>query len=52
MVNTLNACNITFDTGSSKVTDVQIVFKEADSTSIKIVETFNKKQLGFTDNTK
>ena len=50
MVNTKNACNITFNTGNSKVTDVQVVFKEADSSTIKIVETFNKKQLGFTDN--
>ena len=50
MVNNLNACNITFNTGSSKVTDIQVVFKEANSSSIKIVETFNKKQLGFTDN--
>ena len=50
MVNTNNACNITFNTGSSKVTDVQILFKEADSNIIKIIETFNKKQEGFTDN--
>jgi hypothetical protein len=50
MINTKNACNITFNTGSSQVKDVQILFKEADSNVIKIVQTFNKQQEGFTNN--
>ena len=50
MVNQDNACNVTFNTGSSSVTDIQLLFKEADNTIIKVIETFNKKQLGYTDN--
>jgi len=50
MVNQDNACNVTFNTGSSSVTDIQLLFKEADNTTIKVIETFNKKQLGYTDN--
>ena len=50
MVNQDNACNITYNTGGSSVTDIQLLFKESDSTSIKVIETFNKKELGYTDN--
>jgi hypothetical protein len=50
MVNITNACNITFNTGNSKVVEVQLVFKEANSDSIKIIESFNKKQYGWLDN--
>jgi len=35
------------NTGNSKVADVQVVFKEANSDTIKIVETFNKKEYGL-----
>ena len=51
MVNQDNAAYITYNTGSNSVTDIQLLFKEADSTQIKVIETFNKKQLGFVDNT-
>jgi len=51
MVNQDNAAYITYNTGSSSVTDIQLLFKEADSTQIKVIETFNKKQLGFVNNT-
>ena len=44
MVNQNNAVSITFNTGNSSVTDVQILFKEADSTSIKVIKTLNKKR--------
>ena len=50
MVNIFNAAKITFDTGSSKAKEIQIVFKEANSTVIKVLENFNKKQQGYTDN--
>ena len=50
MVNQDNAVNITFNTGNSKVTDIQLLFKEADSNVIKVIETFNKKQYGWGDN--
>jgi hypothetical protein len=44
MVNQNNAVSVTFNTGSSSVTDVQLLFKEADSTSIKVIKTLNKKK--------
>ncbi len=50
MVNITNACNITFNTGNSKVIEVQLVFKEANSDTIKIIESFNKKEYGWLDN--
>jgi len=51
MVNQNNAVSITFNTGSSSVTDVQLLFKEADSTSIKVIKTLNKKKdLGSINN--
>ena len=44
--------HVTFNTGSSSVTDVQLLFKEADSTSIKVIKTLNKKKdLGSINNT-
>jgi len=52
MVNQNNAVSISFNTGSSSVTDVQLLFKEADSTSIKVIKTLNKKRdLGSLNNT-
>lgn len=47
MVNTFNAINIKFDTGSSRVTDIQLVYKESNSNNIYLVETFNKKLKGW-----
>ena len=44
MVNQNNAVSITFNTGSTSVTDVQLLFKEADSTSIKVIKTLNKRK--------
>ena len=52
MVNQNNAVSITFNTGSSSVTDVQLLYKEADNTTIKIIKTLNKrKDLGNLNNT-
>ena len=48
MINQYNAVNITFATGSSKVTDIQLCFKEADSNQVKIFQTYNKRQNGWT----
>ena len=36
--------------GVVKAKEIQIVFKEANSTVIKVLENFNKKQQGYTDN--
>ena len=50
MVNSTNACSITFNTGDALVKEIQLLFKEADNTTIKIVETYNKNQLGLNNN--
>ncbi|WP_062057382.1 Ig-like domain-containing protein [Aquimarina longa] len=50
MLNAFNAVRINFDTGSKHVTDIQIVFKETNSINVHIIESFNKKELGWNDN--
>lgn len=50
MINSFNAVNIKFNTGDKNVTDIQLVFKESNSNNIYIIETFNKKELDYTDN--
>ena len=47
MINTFNAVNVQFFTGDRNVTDVQLVFKESNSNNIWIIDTFNKKKLGW-----
>jgi len=49
MVNRFSAVNIMFETGSSLVTDVEVLFKESDSTNVYIIETFNKLSKGWED---
>jgi hypothetical protein len=41
MINRFNAVTITFNSGDKSVTDVQVVFKESNSSSIKVLETFD-----------
>ncbi len=50
MLNSKNAVNISFNTGSNLVKSVELLFKEVDDSTIKIVESYNKKQLGWPDN--
>lgn len=50
MVNKFNAVNIKFDTGDKNVTDVQVLFKESNSNTIWIIDTFNKVKSGWTSN--
>ena len=47
MVNSFNAINIGFDTGSKRVTDVQLIGKETNSNALFIIETFNKEEEGW-----
>mgnify|MGYP001814785583 CR=1 FL=1 len=42
MQNSFNAVNIEFNTGDERVTDVELVFKESNSNTIYVIETFNK----------
>ncbi len=50
MVNEFNAVNLSYNTGSSLVKEIQILFKEADKNLIKVIESFNKEELGLGDN--
>lgn len=47
MVNQFNAVKVSFDTGSKRVTDIDLVFKESGSNSIYKVQTFNKENEGW-----
>tara|TARA_R100000544_G_scaffold16661_2_gene7928 strand:- start:2180 stop:7849 length:5670 start_codon:yes stop_codon:yes gene_type:complete len=50
MVNEFNAVQVTYNTGSSLVTEIQILFKEADNNVVKVIESFNKSDLGLSNN--
>jgi len=50
MVNAFNSLDISFNTGDERVTDVQIVFKESNSNTIYLIDTFNKSENGWGDN--
>lgn len=50
MVNSFNAVNIKFDTGDFRVTDIQLIAKQSNSNTPYIIETFNKKLLGWENN--
>jgi len=51
MVNRFSAASITFNTGSDLVTDIEVVFKESGKNEVYVVESFNKKDKGWSDNT-
>ena len=51
MVNSINSALISFNTGDSLVKGVDILFKEAKSNVIKVVETLDKSKLNYIDNT-
>lgn len=42
MLNKFNSCNITVATGSKRVTDIQILFKDSEFANIYIADTINK----------
>jgi len=42
MVNNFNAVRLTFNTGSRRVTDIELVFKESNSNTIFMIERFKK----------
>ena len=50
MVNEFNAVQVTYNTGSSLVTEIQILFKEADNPTVKVIESFSKSDLGLGNN--
>jgi len=50
MTNLYNEVIVSFNTGSKRVTDIEVVFKESDSTLVNIIEGFNKDDEMWTDN--
>ena len=51
MINSTNAAIVTFNSGGSEVKDIEILFKEADSNIIKVIEKLNKNERNYVDNT-
>ena len=52
MTNNYNSAEVEFETGSSKVIEVDLLFKPSNSNSIYVIERFKKSDYGWADNTK
>ena len=50
MKNTKNAAIITFNSGSSLVTGIELLFKESTTNNIKVIEFLDKSNLGYSNN--
>ena len=50
MVNANGSVSIQFDTGSKNVTDVELVFKESNSSVVYVVESINKEDESYANN--
>lgn len=50
MTNAFNAAHITYDAGGPLVVGIDLLFKEANSSVIKVIEKLNKAELGLLDN--
>ena len=51
MLNINNSATIIFNSGNELVKEVDLLFKEADSNIIKVIERINKDEVGYLDNT-
>lgn len=51
MLNITNQCKITYNSGGPLVKSVDLLFKDMNSSTIKIIEKLDKAELGFADNT-
>ena len=51
MLNTRNAVNVTYNTGGPLVKSIDLLFKDMNSSVIKIIEKINNKEKGISDNT-
>ena len=51
MVNSINTAEVTFYTGGPQVKGVEILFKESDSGTIKVIEKLSKQDLNYLDYT-
>ena len=50
MINSFNAVNVSYDTGGPLVKSIDLLFKEAHSSVIKVMEKVNKEDSGLGDN--
>jgi len=50
MVNRFNQVKLTLDTGSHRVKELQVLYREAESTELYLVGDYNKQGLGWSDN--
>ena len=50
MINSFNEVIIAFNTGSERVSEIEIVFKESNSTNINVIEKFKKSEENWADN--
>ena len=50
MVNRFNQVSIDFNTGSKRVSEIQLVFKESESDDVWIIDDFDKALLSYGDN--
>ncbi|QDP61295.1 MAG: putative structural protein [Prokaryotic dsDNA virus sp.] len=50
MVNIHNQADITFNTGGPLVVAIDLLFKDADNSTIKVIEKINKAEMGYGDN--
>ena len=50
MTNSFNTATVNFNSGDKRVTDIEILFKDSDSSDIKIIESLSKSKLGYLDN--
>jgi hypothetical protein len=50
MVNSYNAVTVFFNTGSSLVKEIEVCFKETNNSVIKVIDRYNKSELGWGDN--
>ena len=51
MLNRYNAVNVSFNTGSSRVKQVDLLYKDSNTNSIYVIERFDKDDYGWADNT-
>lgn len=49
MVNLHNTAEVTFNTGGPLVVGIDLLFKEADNNTLKVIEKLNKADLGYAD---
>lgn len=50
MINSTNACIITYNTGGSLVKSIELLFKDMNTGIIKVIEKLDKEELGLVDN--